>query len=139
MQVSLRHAELPVSSKFLNRSWRRSSHRQMRAERVTQDVHALLRHLRSARRAQNAVLYHLSGQRLTVVLAQHVWAPQMPMIAERGRESDCEPHIPQSSALRCRYVAVPLGPLDAQLPLAEIDVSPLERDHLAAPKARFPA
>jgi hypothetical protein len=35
-------------------------------------------------------LHHLPGQRLAIVLAQHVRAPQMPMIAERGRESDGE-------------------------------------------------
>src|SRR4026207_2287133 len=62
----------------------------------------------------------------------------MPMIADRSRESDRERHIPQSSALRCRYLPVPVGPLDAELPLGEIDVSPLERDHLATPKARPP-
>ncbi|HYT69422.1 MAG TPA: hypothetical protein VEL51_23590 [Vicinamibacterales bacterium] len=60
------------------------------------------------------------------------------MIAGRGRESDRERHIPQPAALRCRHLAVPIGPLDADLPLAEIDVSPLERDHLAALKARLP-
>jgi hypothetical protein len=48
-------------------------------------------------------------------------------------------YIPQSSAFRRRHLAVPVGPLDADLPLAEIDVSPLERDHLAAPKARLNA
>ena len=35
-------------------------------------------------------------------------------------------------------LAVPVGSLDADLPLAEIDVAPLERDHLATPKARLP-
>ena len=62
----------------------------------------------------------------------------MPMIAERGRESDGERYVPQPSALRCRHLAVPVGPLDADLPLAEIDVAPFERDHLAAPKTRLP-
>ena len=48
----------------------------------------------------------------------------MPMIAERGRESDGERHMPQPSALRCRHLAVPVGSLNADLPLAEIDVAP---------------
>src|ERR1700687_2094853 len=61
----------------------------------------------------------------------------MPMIAGRGRESDGEWHIPQPSPLRCRHLTVPVGSLDADLPFAEIDVSPLERDHLATPKARL--
>jgi hypothetical protein len=38
----------------------------------------------------------------------------MPMIAERGRESDREWHIPQSSAFRCRDLAVPVGSLDTE-------------------------
>src|SRR5207244_3255707 len=62
---------------------------------VTQDVHAVLRQLRSTRRSQHAGLHHLPRQRLAVVLAQHVGAPQMPMIAERCRESDGERQIPQ--------------------------------------------
>jgi len=60
---------------------------------VTEDVHAVLRQLRSTRRAQHAVLHHLPSQRVAVVLAQHVGAPQMPMIAEGGRESDRERHV----------------------------------------------
>jgi hypothetical protein len=49
---------------------------------------------------KHAVLHHLPGQRLAVVLAQHVGAPQMPMIAERGREPNGERHMPQPSALQ---------------------------------------
>src|SRR5438477_439476 len=79
---------------------RRPSHREMRAERVPQVVNTVLRELRSTRRAQHAVLHHLSSQRLAIVLAQHVGTPQMPMIAERGRQSDDERHIPEPSALR---------------------------------------
>ena len=36
---------------------------------VPQDVYTVLRQLRSTRRAQHAILHHLSGQRLAVVLA----------------------------------------------------------------------
>ena len=46
----------------------------------------------------------------------------MPMIAERGRESDGEWHLSQSSAFRCGHVAVPVGSLDADLPFAEIAI-----------------
>jgi len=62
----------------------------------------------------------------------------MPMLAERSRQSKRERHVPQPPAFRCRHLAVPVGPLDADLPLAEIDIAPFERDHLAAPKARRP-
>lgn len=60
------------------------------------------------------------------------------MIAERPCESDGERHIPQPSALRCRHLPVPVGSLNADLPLAEIDVAPFERDHLAKPKTPLP-
>ena len=46
----------------------------------------------------------------------------MPVIAERGRESDRERHIPQSSAFGCCHLAVPIGSLDAELPLGEIEM-----------------
>ena len=61
-----------MSGQLLNRSRRCAAHRQVRTERVPQDVYAVLRQLRSTRRAQYAVLHHLPGQRLAVVLAQHV-------------------------------------------------------------------
>jgi hypothetical protein len=38
VQVPLRHAQLPANGELLDRSRRRSPHRQVRAERVTQDV-----------------------------------------------------------------------------------------------------
>jgi hypothetical protein len=62
----------------------------------------------------------------------------MPMIAERGRESDGERQVPQPSALRRRHLAAPVGPSDTELTLREIDIAPFEGDHLAAPQPRLP-
>ena len=42
MHIALRRREVLMSREFLNRSRRRTSHCQMRTERVPQDVHALL-------------------------------------------------------------------------------------------------
>jgi hypothetical protein len=55
VHVALRHAQFPVSSELLNRSRRCAAHRQVRTERVPQNVHAILRQLHSTRRAQQAV------------------------------------------------------------------------------------
>ena len=90
VHVPLRHAQFPMSGELQNRSWRCSAHRQVRAERVTQDVYPLLRQLRSARRPQHAILHHLPSQWPADVLAQHVRTPQMPMVAERSCKSDRE-------------------------------------------------
>jgi hypothetical protein len=38
----------------------------------------------------------------------------------------------------CRHVSVPVGSLDAQLPLAKIHITPLQHRDFATPKARFP-
>ena len=60
----------------------------------------------------------------------------MPMIAERGRESDGERHVPQPPALRCRHLADPVRPLDADLPYItfsssqELVIVPEVRDKL---------
>jgi hypothetical protein len=54
-------------------------------------------------------------------------------------QDDGAPLITEPPALRNGHVTVPVGPLDRELPLGEIDVAPVERDHLAAPQARVPA
>ena len=43
MHVPLRRAQIAMPGEFLNRQAWRASHRQMRTERVTQDVHAAVR------------------------------------------------------------------------------------------------
>ena len=49
VDVGLRRAQVLVPGELLNRARRRAPHRQMRAERVTQDVHAYLPETRSPR------------------------------------------------------------------------------------------
>jgi len=41
VHVPLRRPEILMTREFLNRSCQRATHRQMRAERVPEDVHAL--------------------------------------------------------------------------------------------------
>jgi hypothetical protein len=57
VHVALRHRQVRVSGEFLDRPRWRTSHRQLRAERVTQDVYASSRSLVSLRAA--SVLHDL--------------------------------------------------------------------------------
>ena len=54
VHVALRHPEFPMSGKLLDGPRRRAPHRQMRAERVTQDVHAVRRQPRPTGRPKHA-------------------------------------------------------------------------------------
>lgn len=61
------------------------------------------------------------------------------MIAQCGRQSFRERHVPEPPTLGRRHVTVPVGPADAELPVHQIDVGPLQRNHLAAPQSRLTA
>src|SRR5436190_23015516 len=52
---------------------------------------------------------------------------EMPMSPQALRQPDRQRYIPQAAALRARDLPLPLRALDAELPLVEIDVAPLER------------
>ena len=60
----------------------------------------------------------------------------MPVLTQRCRKADGQRHVAQPSALRGRDVALPVGTLHAQLPLAEINVTPFEGHDLPAPQSR---
>ena len=59
------------------------THRQMAAERMTQNVDTDVLHLRTERRALHTRLHHLSRQRLTAVLTEYFAASQVAMLSER--------------------------------------------------------
>jgi hypothetical protein len=61
------------------------------------------------------------------------------MVAQRRGQTERQRHVPQPPALGDRHLTVPIGALDAELSFAEIDVSPLERDHLVASQSGFAA
>jgi hypothetical protein len=79
MHVSLRHAELAVSSKFLDGPCRRATHRQVRAERVTKDVDAVP-HVRVLGGELNLRLNDLSRERPAIGFAQNPRSAQVPML-----------------------------------------------------------
>jgi DNA-binding FrmR family transcriptional regulator len=66
----MRHAELAMTGELLNRSRRCTTHRQMRTESVTQDVHAVLRQLRSTRRALGGVPRELLFDQMKTVITR---------------------------------------------------------------------
>jgi hypothetical protein len=57
--------------------------------------------------------------------------------AECTPESVRQRHMPKPPAFWNSDVAFPLGALHAQLPLVEINVTPLECHHFATPKSRL--
>lgn len=57
----------------------------------------------------------------------------MPMLAQSGHQANCHGHVADAPALRRRDMALPVGPLDTELPFDEIDIAPFKRHHLAAP------
>jgi len=69
---------------LLNRPCRRTLHRQVRAEGVTEDVDAIP-DTGAACRSSNEPLHHLLRQRLGVVAAQNAHALQAAVTAERRR------------------------------------------------------
>ena len=77
MHVPLRRAEVAMAGEFLHRSRGRAAHREVRAERVSQDVRSRVPRLATgcepclARRALEQVREHVGPERLTVLLTQH--------------------------------------------------------------------
>ena len=63
VHVALRHRQVGVSSELLNRSRRRAAHRQVRAERVTEDVHPVVRQPRLSPSSLRPRLHDLPGER----------------------------------------------------------------------------
>ena len=61
------------------------------------------------------------------------------MVPQRRAEPPRHGHVAQPPALRAGHLPLPVGPLDADLALHEVQVLALERHHLAGPKPRFPA
>src|SRR5262249_42529341 len=61
----------------------------------------------------------------------------MPMLTKRRCQSNGQRHVTKPPALWNSHVTFPIRPLNAQLPLLQVDVSPLKRHHLATPKACY--
>jgi len=80
------------------------------------------------------VLDDLLRERRTIPLSEHPRATQMSVLAQCGRQPERQRDVAKPSALRGRDVSFPVGPLHAELPFAEIDITPFERHDLAAPQ-----
>ena len=62
----------------------------------------------------------------------------MPDLSKSVCQSRGHRDVTKFPSFRCRHVSVPVGSLDAQLPLAKIHITLLQRRDFATPKARFP-
>src|SRR5262252_2276490 len=56
----------------------------------------------------------------------------MSELPKRRRQSCRERHVARAPAFRCGDLNFPFGALNTELSLVQIDVTPLQRDHLAA-------
>ena len=77
-------------------------------------------------------LHLLLRQRLPFRIAENAGTLEVPRLLQRVSQAPCEQHVPHSPAFGGRDVALPLGTCDRELPLAEVDVRPLQRHHLPA-------
>jgi hypothetical protein len=105
----------------------------VRAERVTEDVDAVVLHVRPSSRPFDVVLNDLTREGTTVRSAQDARTTQMPMCAKCCRQPDGEWNVSEAASFRCRNEPVPIRVPHAELPVLEVHVLPLQCDHLAAP------
>jgi hypothetical protein len=84
-------------------------------------------------------LHDLPRERLSIILTEHACAPQVPMRRQRNVQPVRQWHVPQTPTLGRRHVSVPVGPAHAHLTVGQVHVTPLQRNHLAAPQPRFAA
>ena len=103
-----RRRSAEAASEFLHRSRGRAAHREVRAERVSQDVRSRVPRLVTgcepclARLAPEQVREHVGPERLTVLLTQHACALQVPMPLQRIRESGRHRDVPHAIAMTSR-------------------------------------
>ncbi len=102
-----------MAGQFLDGPCRSPSHRQVRTEGVPEHVDSTVLHLPPARRSPHPVLQRPTADGLALLLAQHQWAFQMPVLAERRGQPDGEGNVSEPSPLRRRDLTVPVGPLNA--------------------------
>lgn len=139
MHVALRRPKFLMTGELLNRSCGCSSHRQVRAKRVAQHMNALVRQACATSRSPHVIRDHLWRERAAVAVAEHSRPLQVSDLSKSVCQSRGHRDVTKFPSFRCRHVSVPIGSLDAQLSLAKIHITPLQRRDFATPKARFPA
>jgi hypothetical protein len=104
---------------------------------MSQDVNPAVLQLRCTRGMVDVVANHLLVNGLPVPITKHERSAQMP----RGPQRGCKPlrqwNVAQLAAFRRTGMALPHGSLDTELTLLEIDIVPLQRRDLPAPKTCF--
>ena len=126
-----------MPGQFLDGPCRSTSHRQMRAERVLEHMHAGVRDPGASCHTAHPALHRLPSERSAVLLAQHPRATQMPIRFQRPRQPNREGHIALSPTLWHGDMAFPIGSPHAELSCGEVHVWPFQRHHLATPQSRL--
>ena len=127
MHVALRRAQFLVACEFLYRSGRCALHCEMRTERVPENVHAPVRKARPSGGAPHVIRDHLGRESAAFSVAEYSRPFQVSDLPKIIRQPSGHRDVANPPSFRCRHVPMPIGALDAQLSLAEIHVSPLER------------
>jgi hypothetical protein len=104
-----------MAGQFLNGRNRRAAHGEMRDERVPQHVRPVVPRVRALGRSLDEPNDIVGGQRSTIRPRQQERRLQMPMLLQRRREPSGERNVPKSTALRGRYLSMPIAAFDTQL------------------------
>ena len=96
-----------MSGDLLNRPRRRSSHGQMRTERVTQSMRSTGWNTCFPPGLSNVLAHDILRERQAIIQAEHPRPFQMPVVAQRRRQSRGHRDVSQPAALRCSHVSSP--------------------------------
>jgi hypothetical protein len=126
-----------MTSQLLNRSRSGSPHRQVRAERVPQDMNTDVPKVCATCRSGDESLNQSLSQGTAIVGTQHAAAFQVSMLPQRIRQPSCQWNVTRTPTFGRCDVTFPLRPLDAELTLRKINIRPLQCHHFPAAQACF--
>jgi hypothetical protein len=109
-----------VTRQLLNGPRPGSAHRQVRAERVSEDVDATISQVRTPSCPPHQSLNETLRQRTAISIAEHPVASEMAMRPESCGETNGERDKPHSAPLCGTDMALPLGSLHAELTFGEV-------------------
>jgi hypothetical protein len=128
VHVALRGGDVRVTGQLLNRPRRRPAHREMRTERVPKAVRPAALEPRAPRRSYDRPRHRAFRVGIAIVPVEHPWPTEVSRVAERRCETRRHRHIAEPPAFGRIDMALPHVALDADQPLGQIKVGPLQRD-----------
>lgn len=139
MHVALRGLEASVPREFLDRRDGDAGHREVATERVAEDVRAFPFEPGRSLDFLEPLGHGLVRRGPAVVTPQHVCPLEVPVLAQSLREPWRQREPASAVALGRALMTAPDRSRDGDGLCLEVDVAPLEADHLPAPQTRLPA